>query len=104
MRRWRTVTAGFTALALGAGLAIGGATSASAEPAGNWGTFTLSGASKAYTGTMTLPGFPATTFTSNSRQSTVISRGVDVAVRGDAGRWGLRHESCADVHEPAAPG
>ncbi len=73
MRRWRTVTAGFTALALGAGLAIGGATSASAEPAGNWGTFTLSGASKAYTGTMTLPGFPATTFTSNSRQSTVIS-------------------------------
>ncbi|MEG8036412.1 carboxypeptidase regulatory-like domain-containing protein [Sphingomonas sp. LR61] len=73
MRRWRTVTAGFTALALGAGLAIGGATSASAEPAGNWGTFTLSGASKAYTGTMTLPEFPATTFTSNSRQSTVIS-------------------------------
>ncbi|MBF4604109.1 MSCRAMM family protein [Curtobacterium sp. VKM Ac-2884] len=73
MRRWRAVTAGLTALALGAGLAIGGATSASAEPAGNWGTFTLSGASKAYTGTMTLPGFPATTFTSNSRQSTVIS-------------------------------
>ncbi|MGY2899148.1 phosphatidate phosphatase APP1 [Curtobacterium sp. PvP017] len=73
MRRWRAVTAGLTALALGAGLAIGGATSASAEPAGNWGTFTLSGASKAYTGTMTLPGFPATTFTSNSWQSTVIS-------------------------------
>ncbi|WP_263090727.1 MSCRAMM family protein [Curtobacterium sp. RIT-PI-V] len=73
MRRWRAVTAGLTALALGAGLAIGGATSASAEPAGNWGTFTLSGASKAYTGTMTLAGFPATTFTSNSRQSTVIS-------------------------------
>lgn len=73
MRRWRAVTAGLTALALGAGLAIGGATSASAEPAGNWGTFTLSGASKAYTGTMTLPGFPATTFTSNSRQSTVVS-------------------------------
>lgn len=73
MRRWRAVTAGLTALALGAGLALGGATSASAEPAGNWGTFTLSGASKAYTGTMTLPGFPATTFTSNSWQSTVIS-------------------------------
>ncbi|MBF4606984.1 carboxypeptidase regulatory-like domain-containing protein [Curtobacterium sp. VKM Ac-1393] len=73
MRRWRAVTAGLTTLALGAGLAIGGATSASAEPAGNWGTFTLSGASKAYTGTMTLAGFPATTFTSNSRQSTVIS-------------------------------
>ncbi|ROP66856.1 collagen binding domain-containing protein [Curtobacterium sp. PhB115] len=73
MRRWRTVTAGLTALALGAGLAIGGATSASAEPVGNWGTFTLSGASKAYTGTMTMAGFPDTTFTSNSRQSTVIS-------------------------------
>jgi hypothetical protein len=73
MRRWRAVTAGLTALALGAGLAIGGATSASAEPAGNWGTFTLSGASRGYTGTMTLAGFPETTFTSDSRQSTVVS-------------------------------
>lgn len=73
MRRWRTVTAGLTALALGTGLAIGGATTASAAPAGNWGTFTLSGASKDYTGTMTLAGFPETTFTSNSRQSTVVS-------------------------------
>ncbi|MBT1611311.1 carboxypeptidase-like regulatory domain-containing protein [Curtobacterium poinsettiae] len=73
MRRWRAVTAGLTALALGAGLAIGGATSASAEPVGNWGTFTLSGASRAYTGTMTLAGFPETTFTSDSRQSTVVS-------------------------------
>ncbi|MCS6576866.1 MSCRAMM family protein [Curtobacterium poinsettiae] len=73
MRRWRAVTAGLTALALGAGLAIGGATSASAEPVGNWGTFTLSGASRAYTGTMTLDGFPETTFTSDSRQSTVVS-------------------------------
>ncbi|MBT1668175.1 carboxypeptidase regulatory-like domain-containing protein [Curtobacterium flaccumfaciens pv. flaccumfaciens] len=73
MRRWRAITAGLTALALGAGLAIGGATSASAEAVGNWGTFTLSGASRAYTGTMTLAGFPETTFTSDSRQSTVVS-------------------------------
>ncbi|MFJ3320919.1 carboxypeptidase regulatory-like domain-containing protein [Curtobacterium sp. NPDC086286] len=73
MRRWRAVTAGLTGIVLGAGLAIGGATSASAAPAGHWGTFTVSGSSKAYTGTMTLPGFPATTFSSNSRQSTVIS-------------------------------
>ncbi|MGN7221672.1 MSCRAMM family protein [Curtobacterium flaccumfaciens] len=73
MRRWRAITAGLTALALGAGLAIGGATSASAEPVGNWGSFTLSGASRAYTGTMTLAGFPETTFTSDSRQSTVVS-------------------------------
>ncbi|MBF4614956.1 MSCRAMM family protein [Curtobacterium sp. VKM Ac-1376] len=72
MRHGRTITAGLTALALGAGLAIGGATSASAESAGNWGTFTLSGSSKAYTGTMTMAGFPETTFTSNSRQSTVV--------------------------------
>ncbi|MET3451806.1 carboxypeptidase-like regulatory domain-containing protein [Curtobacterium sp. 1544] len=73
MRRWRAVTAGLTGIVLGAGLAIGGATSASAAPAGHWGTFTLSGSSKNYTGTMTLPGFPDTTFTSTSRQSTVIS-------------------------------
>lgn len=72
MRRWRAITAGLTALALGAGLAIGGATSASAEPVGNWGTFTLSGSSRAYTGTMSLAGFPETTFTSDSRQSTVV--------------------------------
>jgi hypothetical protein len=73
MRRWRAVTAGLTGIVLGAGLAIGGATSASAAPTGHWGTFTLSGSSKNYTGTMTLPGFPDTTFTSTSRQSTVIS-------------------------------
>lgn len=73
MRRWRMVTAGLTGIVLGAGLALGGATSASAAPASHWGTFTLSGSSRAYTGTMTLPGFPETTFTSNSRQSTVIS-------------------------------
>ncbi|MFJ4219399.1 carboxypeptidase regulatory-like domain-containing protein [Curtobacterium luteum] len=69
----RTVTAGLTALVLGGGLALVGATSASAVPAGHWGTFTLAGQSRAYTGTMTLPGFPETTFESNSRQSTVVS-------------------------------
>jgi len=73
MRRWRMVTAGLTGIVLATGLALGGATSASATPAGHWGAFTLSGTGKAYTGTMTMPGFPATTFTSNSRQSTVIS-------------------------------
>ncbi|MEK6311022.1 MAG: carboxypeptidase regulatory-like domain-containing protein [Curtobacterium sp.] len=71
--RLRTVTAALTALALGGGLALVGATSASATPAGHWGTFTLAGQSRDYTGTMTLPGFPATTFESDSRQSTVIS-------------------------------
>ncbi|WP_133520516.1 carboxypeptidase regulatory-like domain-containing protein [Curtobacterium flaccumfaciens] len=73
MRRWRAIAAGLTGMVLGAGLAIGGATSASAAPTGHWGTFTVSGSSKAYTGTVTMDGFPATTFTSNSRQSTVIS-------------------------------
>lgn len=73
MRRLRTVTAALTALALGGGLALVGASSASAEPVGHWGTFTLAGQSKAYTGTVSMPGFPETTFTSNSRQSTVIS-------------------------------
>lgn len=76
MRQWsrrRSVVAGVTGIVLGAGLALGGATSASAAPVGHWGDFTVSGTSKAYTGTMTMPGFPATTFTSNSRQTTVIS-------------------------------
>ncbi len=73
MRRSRTVTAALTALALGGGLALVGATSASAEPTGHWGTFTLAGQGKDYTGTVSMAGFPETTFTSNSRQSTVIS-------------------------------
>lgn len=73
MRRWRMVAAGLTGIVLATGLALGGATSASATPTGHWGAFTLSGTGKAYTGTMTMPGFPATTFTSNSRQSTVVS-------------------------------
>lgn len=73
MRRLRTVTAALTALALGGGLALVGASSASADPAGHWGTFTLAGQARDYSGTMTLPGFPATTFESNARQATVIS-------------------------------
>lgn len=73
MRRLRTVTAALTALALGGGLALVGASSASAEPAGHWGTFSLAGQARDYSGTMTLPGFPATTFESNARQATVIS-------------------------------
>lgn len=73
MRRLRTVTAGLTALVLGGGLALVGATAASAVPAGHWGTFTVAGQSRGYTGTVSLPGFPETTFESNSRQSTVVS-------------------------------
>jgi hypothetical protein len=73
MRRWRMISAGLTGIVLGAGLALGGATSASAATAGHWGAFAVSGSSRAYTGTMTLPGFPATTFTSTSRQASVIS-------------------------------
>jgi phosphatidate phosphatase APP1 len=73
MRHRRAITAGLTAILLGAGLVLGGATSASAATAGHWGTFTVSGSSKAYTGTVSMDGFPATTFTSNSRQSTVVS-------------------------------
>ena len=73
MRRLRAAAAGLTALALGAGLAVAGATSASAEPTGRWGTVTLSGASRDYTGTVTMPDFPETTFRSDSRQATVVS-------------------------------
>lgn len=67
------LVAGLTAVLMGSGLALGGVSTASAEPAGHWGTFTLAGTSRAYTGEMTLQGFPATTFTSTSRQSTVVS-------------------------------
>lgn len=72
MRRRRAITAGITGVVLGAGLAIGGVTGASATPTGNWGTFTVSGSSRAFTGSVTMDGFPATTFSSNSRQATVI--------------------------------
>ncbi|MFZ6992020.1 carboxypeptidase regulatory-like domain-containing protein [Curtobacterium sp. RRHDQ66] len=73
MRRWRMVTAGLTGFVLATGLALGGATSASAAPAQHWGDFTVSGTGKDYNGTMTMPGFPATTFKSNASQATVIS-------------------------------
>ncbi|WP_144711948.1 carboxypeptidase-like regulatory domain-containing protein [Curtobacterium pusillum] len=111
MRRRRTLIAGAMGLVLGAGLAIGGATSASAAPAGHWGTFTLSGSSKAYTGTMTLPGFPETTFTSNSRQSTVISgastwqgpsTGPGGAYGSSKGSTYMNQRPTADSANPAA--
>lgn len=73
MQRSRMLVAGVTALVMGAGLAVGGATAASAAPVGHWGTFTVDGGARAYTGTMSLPGFPETTYTSTSRQTTVIS-------------------------------
>jgi len=73
MRRWRTVIAGVIAVALGAGLAVSGVTSATAATTGNWATVTVDGTSRAYTGSIALPGFPDTTFTSTSRQATVVS-------------------------------
>jgi hypothetical protein len=71
MRGLRTITAGGIAVVLGAGLAVSGVTSASAATVGHWGTFTLDGASRAYSGAVALPGFPETTFTSTTRQATV---------------------------------
>jgi len=63
-------TTGVVALAL----ALGGATGASAAQGSSWGEFQVSGSARAYTGTMTLAGgFPATTFTSTSRQASVPS-------------------------------
>lgn len=72
MRRWRTITAGGIAVVIGAGLAVSGVTTASAVTVGHWGAFTLGGTNRDYTGTVSLPGFPDTTFTSTSRQATVI--------------------------------
>ncbi|KTR08894.1 carboxypeptidase regulatory-like domain-containing protein [Curtobacterium citreum] len=73
MRGWRTITAGITGLVLGAGLAVTGATSASAATTGHWGAFEVDGSGRAYTGSVSLPGFPETTFTSTSRQAAVVS-------------------------------
>lgn len=73
MRRRRTITAGGIAVVLGAGLAVSGVTSASAETAGHWGAFTVDGSARQYTGSVSLPGFPETTFTSTSRQAAVVS-------------------------------
>ena len=73
MRRLRAITAGGIAVVLGAGLAVSGVTSASAATTGHWGTFTLDGDARAYTGSVSLPGFPDTSFTSTSRQAGIIS-------------------------------
>lgn len=73
MRRWRMITAGLTGVALGAGLALAGVSSASAVTAGHWGAFEVDGSRGAYTGSVALPGFPETTFTSTSRQATYVS-------------------------------
>lgn len=72
--RLRTALAAATATVVGAGLALGGAAGAQAAEGSDWGTFTVAGTARAYTGTMALDGgFPATTFTSTARQATVIS-------------------------------
>ncbi|MCU1526431.1 MAG: hypothetical protein JWP75_194 [Frondihabitans sp.] len=72
--RLRFTATAVLALALGATLAGITASSANAAEINSYGTFTLSGPARAYTGTMTLPGgFPETTFTSTSRQATIVS-------------------------------
>jgi hypothetical protein len=72
--RLRGLAAATTTSVVALALALGGVTSASAAPGSSWGEFQVSGTSRAYTGTMTLGGgFPATTFTSTSRQATVPS-------------------------------
>ncbi|WP_119869184.1 carboxypeptidase regulatory-like domain-containing protein [Frondihabitans sp. 762G35] len=59
------------ALALAGAAALSGASAASAAGAGAWGAVTLSGSSRAYAGTVTLPGgFPSTTFTSTASSAT----------------------------------
>lgn len=59
---------------VGAAVVIAQAGPASAAETNGWGTFAVSGSGRAYTGTVTLPGgFPKTTFTSTSRQATVVS-------------------------------
>lgn len=74
MVRWRrAVGVGAAAAVLAGAVAVGGATSASAATTTDWGTFTLDGTARAYQGTMTLAGFPGTTFTSTSRQASVVS-------------------------------
>lgn len=61
------LAAGVTAL-LGAGLVAAGAGTAQAAGAGTWGSFAVSGTSRAFTGSMELGGeFPVTTFTSTAR-------------------------------------
>jgi hypothetical protein len=67
--------AGF-ALAVGVAVALVASTGgvASAAETGTWAAFSVAGSARAYTGTLSLPGgFPSTTFTSTSRQATVVS-------------------------------
>ncbi|MBE7163177.1 MAG: carboxypeptidase regulatory-like domain-containing protein, partial [Williamsia herbipolensis] len=73
MRPTKTALGALTVMVLGAALALTGTASAQADVTGHWGTFTLDGTNRQYTGAVQLAGFPATTFTSNSRQSSVIS-------------------------------
>lgn len=73
MRRMRLTAAVIGTLALAGAMTLGGTTAAQAAPTGHWGQFSVSGTARAYTGTVTMPGFPDTTFTSTSRQSQVIS-------------------------------
>jgi hypothetical protein len=75
-RRGRAVRVGIVGVltaVLGGALALAGTTSASAATVGHWGTFSVSGSTRNYTGSMALAGFPGTTFTSTSRQAQVIS-------------------------------
>ncbi|TWX40078.1 carboxypeptidase regulatory-like domain-containing protein [Frigoribacterium sp. ACAM 257] len=70
----RGLAAGATTGVVALALALGGATSASAAQGSSWGEFQVFGSAGAYTGSMTLAGgFPATTFTSSSRQASVPS-------------------------------
>ena len=63
-----TILASTAVTAVAAMLLLFGAGSASAAPSGGYGTFAAAGAANAYTGTITLPiGFPAVTYTSDSR-------------------------------------
>lgn len=73
--RSRAVLAVAALAASSLALTLGGhAGAAQAAEANAWGSFTVSGSARAYTGTMTLPGgFPDTAFTSTSRQATVVS-------------------------------
>jgi hypothetical protein len=71
--RIRGIVAVAVVAVLGGVFALAGASSASAATIGRWGAFTVSGGTRAYSGSMSLDGFPATTFTSTSRQAQVIS-------------------------------
>jgi hypothetical protein len=74
MSRLRTWIAAGTLAVAGGVAAFGGVSTATAATTPSWGTFALTAnTARAYTGTMDLDGFPATTFTSTARQATVVS-------------------------------